>query len=197
MPLEITMPKLSDTMEEGTILSWRIKQGDSVARGDIIAEVETDKAAMEMEAFSAGTVTELRVPAGETVKVGTVLAVLATEGETPEPVAESEPGQKPESAAKPEPMTASEPAAAPEPTAPEPDLEPETVAEPETAPQQLATTAEPTPAKAPAAPAGGAPSHHEGPAVSPAARRLARGLAGGAVPDSWVFSTGWARRGGR
>jgi pyruvate dehydrogenase E2 component (dihydrolipoamide acetyltransferase) len=153
MSLEITMPKLSDTMEEGTILAWRIKEGDSVARGDIIAEVETDKAAMEMEAFSAGTVTELRVTAGETVKVGTVLAVLAAEGETPEP------------AAKPEPTVAPEPAATPEPTAAEPEVVAEPEPEPE--PQRLTTTAEPTSA-------GGTPSHREGLAVSPAARRLAR-----------------------
>ena len=91
MSLEITMPKLSDTMEEGTILSWRIKEGDRVARGDIIAEVETDKAAMEMEAFDAGTVAELRVPAGETVKVGTVLAILTQEGEEAGPSAAAKP----------------------------------------------------------------------------------------------------------
>ena len=56
MPIEITMPKLSDTMEEGTLLKWKIKSGDRVSKGDIIAEVETDKAAMEMEAFDEGVV---------------------------------------------------------------------------------------------------------------------------------------------
>jgi pyruvate dehydrogenase E2 component (dihydrolipoamide acetyltransferase) len=76
MSIEITMPKLSDTMEEGTVLQWRIKEGDEVKQGDVIAEVETDKAAMEMEAFENGTVSELRVKQGETVPVGTVLAVL-------------------------------------------------------------------------------------------------------------------------
>lgn len=81
MAIEITMPKLSDTMQEGTILKWRVQQGAQVAQGDVIAEVETDKAAMEMEAFESGTVRELRVPEGETVSVGSVIAVLATNGE--------------------------------------------------------------------------------------------------------------------
>lgn len=80
MATEITMPKLSDTMEEGTILKWHVSEGDRVARGDIIAEVETDKAAMEMEAFEDGIVTALKVPAGETVAVGTLIAVLDGEG---------------------------------------------------------------------------------------------------------------------
>jgi pyruvate dehydrogenase E2 component (dihydrolipoamide acetyltransferase) len=77
MTTEITMPKLSDTMEEGTILKWRVNKGDRISRGDIIAEVETDKAAMEMEAFDDGTVTDIKVEEGETVSVGTVIAVLS------------------------------------------------------------------------------------------------------------------------
>jgi pyruvate dehydrogenase E2 component (dihydrolipoamide acetyltransferase) len=84
MPMEITMPKLSDTMEEGTVLKWHIKEGDRVARGDIIAEVETDKAAMEMEAFENGVVKALKVGEGETVTVGTVIALLAAAEETEE-----------------------------------------------------------------------------------------------------------------
>jgi pyruvate dehydrogenase E2 component (dihydrolipoamide acetyltransferase) len=84
MAIEITMPKLSDTMEEGTILKWRVKKGDRVERGDIIAEVETDKAAMEMEAFEAGVVSELKVEENDTVEVGTVIAVLEAEGEKAE-----------------------------------------------------------------------------------------------------------------
>ncbi len=88
MAVEITMPKLSDTMEEGTILKWRVKEGTHVKQGDIIAEVETDKAAMEMEAFEAGVVKELRVPEGETVQVGTIIAVLGVNGETQEEIAE-------------------------------------------------------------------------------------------------------------
>lgn len=81
MPIEITMPKLSDTMEEGTLLKWKIKSGDRVSKGDIIAEVETDKAAMEMEAFDEGVVQELEVEEGDTVPVGTVIATFAREGE--------------------------------------------------------------------------------------------------------------------
>lgn len=81
MPIEITMPKLSDTMEEGTLLKWKIKSGDRVSKGDIIAEVETDKAAMEMEAFDEGVVRDLKVEEGDTVPVGTVIATFAREGE--------------------------------------------------------------------------------------------------------------------
>ncbi len=91
MSVEITMPKLSDTMEEGTILKWRVQEGAHVAQGDIIAEVETDKAAMEMEAFEGGVVRELRVPEGETVRVGTVIAVLGANGEAREEVPAREP----------------------------------------------------------------------------------------------------------
>jgi pyruvate dehydrogenase E2 component (dihydrolipoamide acetyltransferase) len=91
MPIDITMPKLSDTMEEGTILKWHVAAGDRVRRGDIIAEVETDKAAMEMEAFDDGVVSALRVAEGETAKIGVVIAVLEVE-----PEQGSEPGvQKP------------------------------------------------------------------------------------------------------
>ncbi len=78
MSVEITMPKLSDTMEEGTIIRWGVKAGDRVSKGDVIAEVETDKAAMEMEAFENGTVAEIKVGEGETVPVGTVIAVLSS-----------------------------------------------------------------------------------------------------------------------
>ena len=77
MSVEITLPKLSDTMEEGTVLQWYIKPGDRINSGDVIAEVETDKAVMEMEAFEEGTVVELKVAEGETVPNGTLLAVLS------------------------------------------------------------------------------------------------------------------------
>ncbi|TYO95666.1 pyruvate dehydrogenase E2 component (dihydrolipoamide acetyltransferase) [Geothermobacter ehrlichii] len=76
MATEIIMPKLSDTMEEGTILEWRVKEGDAVRQGEIIAEVETDKAAMEMEAWEDGVISRIAVVEGETVPVGTVIAVL-------------------------------------------------------------------------------------------------------------------------
>lgn len=76
MPIEITLPKLSDTMEEGKILRWLKRVGDQVAPGDVVAEVETDKADMEVEASDGGIVSEIRVQEGESAPVGAVLAVL-------------------------------------------------------------------------------------------------------------------------
>jgi pyruvate dehydrogenase E2 component (dihydrolipoamide acetyltransferase) len=75
------MPKLSDTMTEGTLLRWVKKVGDAVAVGDVLAEVETDKATMEMEAFDEGTLSEVYVDEGQTVQVGQKLALLVGEGE--------------------------------------------------------------------------------------------------------------------
>lgn len=76
MPTEITMPKLSDTMEEGTILRWYKHVGDHVEAGEVLAEVETDKADMEVEAAASGTVAEIRVQEGAAAAVGAVIAVL-------------------------------------------------------------------------------------------------------------------------
>lgn len=81
---EITMPKLSDTMTEGAVVAWRKSVGDRVERGEIIAEVETDKATMELEAFASGVLLEIRVETGETVPVGTVIGLIGKEGEQPE-----------------------------------------------------------------------------------------------------------------
>ena len=82
MAIEIYMPALSPTMEEGTLANWLIKEGDSVSSGDVIAEIETDKATMEVEAIDEGTVAKILVDAGaENVKVGTLIALLAEEGE--------------------------------------------------------------------------------------------------------------------
>jgi pyruvate dehydrogenase E2 component (dihydrolipoamide acetyltransferase) len=82
MPINITMPALSPTMEEGNLAKWLVKEGDHVAPGDVIAEIETDKATMEVEAVDEGTVAKLVVPAGtEGVKVNAVIAILAGEGE--------------------------------------------------------------------------------------------------------------------
>jgi len=83
MPINIEMPKLSDTMTEGTLVSWKKKAGDTVEIGDIIAEIETDKATMEMEAFDEGTITELKVEEGTKAPVGATLAILLEEGEEP------------------------------------------------------------------------------------------------------------------
>ena len=82
MPIELKMPALSPTMEEGTLAKWLVKEGDSVQSGDLLAEIETDKATMEFEAIDEGTIAQILVPEGtDNVKVGTVIAVIAAEGE--------------------------------------------------------------------------------------------------------------------
>jgi pyruvate dehydrogenase E2 component (dihydrolipoamide acetyltransferase) len=126
MAIEVQMPRLSDTMEEGKILKWLKKVGDKIEVGDIIAEVETDKADMEMEALDAGILTEIRVQDGETALVGAVIAVLSEDGagvvaaeprkvETPKPQVVAPPTAPP--AAPPErvPVEATTPPAPPPP----------------------------------------------------------------------------------
>jgi pyruvate dehydrogenase E2 component (dihydrolipoamide acetyltransferase) len=81
MSTDIVMPKLSDTMEEGTILKWLKQVGDTVAAGEVIAEVETDKADMELEAAEGGVLSAIQVQAGQSAAVGTVLAVLDGKGQ--------------------------------------------------------------------------------------------------------------------
>ncbi len=113
------MPKLSDTMVEGTIARWKKKQGDTVETGDILAEVETDKATMEMEAFDDGVLKEVYVPDGGVAKVGEKIALILAEGESPDE-AEAVPAAKEEAApaAKPTESKAAPPSAAPAPAAP-------------------------------------------------------------------------------
>jgi len=109
MAIEIKMPALSPTMEEGTLAKWLIKAGDTVKSGDIMAEIETDKATMEFEAVDEGVVGEILVAEGtDNVKVGTVIATLIGEGETAAPVARAD-APAPVAA----PVAAPEPAAAP------------------------------------------------------------------------------------
>ncbi|GGI83873.1 pyruvate dehydrogenase complex E1 component subunit beta [Polymorphobacter multimanifer] len=98
---EIKLPAMSPTMEEGTLAKWLVKVGDTVKPGDVLAEIETDKATMELEADDGGVVSELHVEAGaEGVKVGTVIATIAGEDEEPapakKPVAEKAPEKAPE-----------------------------------------------------------------------------------------------------
>jgi pyruvate dehydrogenase E2 component (dihydrolipoamide acetyltransferase) len=96
MPINITMPALSPTMEEGNLSKWLVKEGDKVSPGDVIAEIETDKATMEVEAVDEGTVAKLVVPAGtEGVKVNALIAVLAAEGEDAGAAAKSGGGAAP------------------------------------------------------------------------------------------------------
>lgn len=80
MATNIEMPKLSDTMTEGTLIKWHKQVGDEIEIGDVIAEVETDKATMEMEAFDEGTLTEIKIQEGEKAPIGSVLAVLDGDG---------------------------------------------------------------------------------------------------------------------
>ena len=126
MPINITMPALSPTMEEGNLAKWLVKEGDKVKSGDVIAEIETDKATMEVEAVDEGTVAKLVVPAGtEGVKVNALIAVLAEDGEdvsaaaagaSTAPKAEAAPA-KAEAAPAPKAAEAAPAAAAPAPAA--------------------------------------------------------------------------------
>src|SRR5215470_12146187 len=122
---DITMPRLSDTMEEGKILKWRKQVGDRVAIGEIIAEVETDKADMELEAFDEGVLTEVRTAEGETAPVGAVIAVLGEAGAkaASTPAAESTkspaPAPKAAAAAPSAPAEARRPALVRKPPAPD------------------------------------------------------------------------------
>ena len=81
MSIDITMPRLSDTMEQGTIIKWNVKEGDTVSAGDNVADIETDKATMEMQVFDDGRIARILVDEGETVEVGTLIAVLAEKDE--------------------------------------------------------------------------------------------------------------------
>ncbi|MDG2400672.1 MAG: pyruvate dehydrogenase complex dihydrolipoamide acetyltransferase [Akkermansiaceae bacterium] len=81
MPINIEMPKLSDTMTEGTVVRWLKKEGEEVEIGDIIAEIETDKATMEMEAFDEGILSKISVPEGAKAPVGSAIAILLEDGE--------------------------------------------------------------------------------------------------------------------
>src|SRR5690348_5029385 len=84
--IEFAMPSLGADMDEGTLEEWLVKPGDTVTRGQVVAVVETTKAAVEVECWHEGIVEQLLVPVGETVGVGTVLATLRSDGETAEPV---------------------------------------------------------------------------------------------------------------
>ena len=169
MPIAVTMPALSPTMEEGTLARWLKREGESVSSGDLIAEIETDKATMEVEAVDEGVLGRIVVPEGtEGVKVNATIAWLLEEGED----ASALPADGGESAAPAEqPAPAAPEPAAPEPEAPEPEgvAEPEAVAEPESPPAAEAPAPE-TPVAAPAR----APAEDGRIAASPLARRMAK-----------------------
>ncbi len=126
MAIELKMPALSPTMEEGTLARWLVKEGDTVKSGDILAEIETDKATMEFEAVDEGTVGQILIPEGtEGVKVGTVIAVLVGEGEdvastrTDSPPAEAAASVQ---AAAAEPVPAATPVSKAKPKANDPEI---------------------------------------------------------------------------
>ncbi len=154
MPIELKMPALSPTMEEGTLAKWLVKEGDTVVSGDILAEIETDKATMEFEAVDEGTIAKILVAEGtDEVKVGTVIALIAGEGED---------------------AKAASAAPAPAPAPPKPDAGETGAGQP--AKEAPAPTPAPSaPAPAPAAAAAAAAKSDDGDRVkaSPLARRLA------------------------
>jgi len=173
MPIELKMPALSPTMEEGTLAKWLVKEGDDVKSGDILAEIETDKATMEFEAVDEGKIAKILVPEGtDGVKVGAPIAIMAGEGEdasaavksVPHPSAgEGQPsaaGQGEGAAPKPDVPVSSTPTKAPVETPP---------------PSSNAATTAPLPAQ----PAAESPSPAKGGGTervkaSPLARRLAQ-----------------------
>jgi pyruvate dehydrogenase E2 component (dihydrolipoamide acetyltransferase) len=158
MPINILMPALSPTMEKGNLAKWLKKEGDKVKSGDVIAEIETDKATMEVEAVDEGTLAKIVVPEGtQDVAVNDVIAVLAGDGEDVKAAgagaASAPPKPAPAAAAKPEPAVASAPAPAAAPAA-----------------KALAPAAAAPAAAAPAAQTNG----HDRTFSSPLARRLAK-----------------------
>jgi pyruvate dehydrogenase E2 component (dihydrolipoamide acetyltransferase) len=111
MAIELKMPALSPTMEEGTLAKWLVKAGDVVKSGDLLAEIETDKATMEFEAIDEGIVSEILIAEGtEGVKVGTVIAVITGDGEEVKPAAKAAPAPAPKAEAAPPPVAVTAPA---------------------------------------------------------------------------------------
>ncbi len=105
---EVTMPKLSDSMTSGQIVEWKVKEGDTVSEGDVLAEIESDKATLDLECFTHGTVAKILRPAGQEAAVGETIATIAAEAEarpvapTPKPTATQEPQAQPVSPAPPQ-----------------------------------------------------------------------------------------------
>ena len=122
MPIEIQMPALSPTMEEGTLAKWLVKEGDTVSSGDVMAEIETDKATMEFEAVDEGTIGKIVIAEGtEGVKVNAVIAVLLEDGESADDIGATSapaPAAQPAAAAEAAPAGSPEKAATPAPAAP-------------------------------------------------------------------------------
>ena len=113
MPIEILMPALSPTMEEGKLAKWLVKEGDEITSGDVIAEIETDKATMEVEAVDEGKIGKILVAEGtDAVKVNTPIAVVLADGEDASAATAASPAPAPEPAAAPQPEAVPQPAPA-------------------------------------------------------------------------------------
>src|SRR5712692_3250060 len=104
---EITMPRLSDTMEEGTIARWLKKPGDTINKGDIIGEIETDKATMDLEAYDAGVLEQILAQEGETVPIGQTIAIIGTGAGTTAAPKQEQPAQTAAQASAPTAQAAS------------------------------------------------------------------------------------------
>jgi pyruvate dehydrogenase E1 component beta subunit len=153
--MEIKLPAMSPTMEDGTLAKWLVKEGDTVKPGDVLAEIETDKATMELEADEGGVVEKLHVPDGsDGVKVGTLIATIRGEDEAAAPAA-APAGLKPEPAA-PAPAPAADPEPAPAETPIQADAVPATAAQPAAKPKEGET-----PASLDIKPEGGGPTHRQ------------------------------------
>ncbi|HVI03155.1 MAG TPA: dihydrolipoamide acetyltransferase family protein, partial [Enhygromyxa sp.] len=174
MATVVELPRLSDTMEEGVVAKWRVAVGDKVKRGQVIAEIETDKATMEFESFDSGVVLALVAQEGETLPLGAPIAVFGQPGEDPAAALASAGG-------KPAPAPPSPP------STPEAQAEVEAEADRQAAAAEAAPVAASTPKPAPAAsqPVSIDPNSRRIPA-SPVARKLARehGLDLTAIPGS-------------
>src|SRR5450631_1868558 len=126
MPIEVLMPALSPTMEKGNLTKWLKKEGDRVKSGDIIAEIETDKATMEVEAADEGTLGKILVPEGTAdVAVNTPIAVILSDGEDKSAIKDSKPAPKPKPEPKPAPAAKAEKSEAKSQTKPAPKAAPE------------------------------------------------------------------------
>src|SRR5579883_3176528 len=157
MPINILMPALSPTMEKGNLAKWLKKEGDKVKSGDVIAEIETDKATMEVEAVDEGTIAKILVPEGTAdVPVNNVIAVLAGDGEDIKAAGAAAASAPPKAAASPQATSAAKP-----PGPPPPSAAPSRAAPPASPPSQLA-------------PASAAPQADGRIFSSPLARRLAK-----------------------
>jgi len=145
---EIQMPKLSDTMTEGTLVAWKKKKGDKISAGDVIAEIETDKATMEWESPEDGTLTEIYVEEGGKVEVGQRIAFIGEEGEAAPKEEKKAPEKKPEAPKKEEAKTSEEPKRATEKPAPAKAKERETTPPQEPMEGRAPSRPKPSPAAA-------------------------------------------------